>query len=282
MRFSGTKSVLTAAVAVVAALGMAQATAFAAPSLTPTVSISAKSAFPKVTGDVFVVFLDGASSNAHIKGSVTGGTSGQVLQLFARQFPFKNPATALGSPVTLSSSSTPYSFTVTPTLATRYVVKLFTDSSMTTLVAKSATQVVYVVAHGRAGGVRTCNRPGQRPVCHQRIHLTVTVPPSTLRTERPKLWHLYFGLTLNRAGPQPAPPRRLRLGGGNAKVVSTSKVSNQEYAATFTFSFRIGNAGYDFVINACQKDTESTDGLNLPGHHGCGDSVISSRLRYLG
>jgi len=30
------------------------------------------------------------------------------------------------------------------------------------------------------------------------------------------------------------------------------------------------------------KDTESTDGLNLPGHHSCGNSFISSRLPYLG
>jgi hypothetical protein len=59
-------------------------------------------------------------------------------------------------------------------------------------------------------------------------------------------------------------------------------VNSQQFAVTLTFSFRIGNDGYFFEINACQRDTESKDGLNLPGHHGCGNRSISSTLPYLG
>lgn len=72
---------------------------------------------------------------------------------------------------------------------------LFTDSSETTQMATSASRVVYVVDAGRWSRVQSCNRPGQRPVCHQRLHLRVTVPPSTLRLEQRKRFHLYFGLS---------------------------------------------------------------------------------------
>jgi len=280
MRRSGTR-ILIAAATVASVAGLAQAPALGAPTTTATISISAKSALKPVTGNVFVVFKAGKFANAHIKGSVTGATSGQVLQLFAQQFPFKKAAAKLGSPVTLSAASMPYSFPVTPTLATRYHVELFTDSSETTRVAKSAGQIVYVASAGRFSGFRSCNRRGQRPVCHQRIHVTVTVPPSTVRTERPKAWHLYFGLKLRRIG-IPSRPKTLKLNGGNARVVSKKKLNSQQYAITFTLSFRVGNDGYFFVFNACQKDTESTDGLNLPGHHSCGNRFISSRLPYLG
>jgi hypothetical protein len=281
MRIIGRRTWLVAAAATTV-LGIAQAPALGAPNVTtPTISIAAKSGLKPVTGDVFVVFRAAGLSSAQIKGSVTGAASGQVLQLFARQFPFKKPAAALGTPLTLTGASTSYSFKVTPTLATRYRVKLFTDASETTQVATSAVQVVFVVAHGRLGGFRTCNRRGQRPVCHQRLHLTVTVPASTLRTERHKPWHVYFGLNLRRSGVPPA-PKRLKLGGGHARVVSVRKLNAQQYAATMTFSFRIGNNGYFFLVNACQKDTEPTDGLNLPGHHSCGQMFISAKIPYLG
>ncbi len=282
MRTSRTRIWLTAA-AVAAVAGIAQAPALAAPATTATISISAKSALKPVTGDVLVVFRAGKFATAQIKGSVTGATSGQVLQLFAKQFPFKKAPVALGSPVTLNptSSSTPYSFQVTPTLATHYRVELFTDTTETTLVAQSAVQVVFVAARGHVGGFRSCNRRGQRPVCHQRIHFTLTVPASTLRTERHKTWHLYFGLKLSRTG-IPSRPKTLKLNGGHARVVSTKKLNSQQYAMTMTLSFRVGNDGYFFLVNACQKDTESVDGLNLPGHHSCGNRFISSKLPYLG
>lgn len=282
MRTSRTRIWLTAA-AVAAVAGIAQAPALAAPATTATISISAKSALKPVTGDVLVVFRAGKFATAQIKGSVTGATSGQVLQLFAKQFPFKKAAVKLDAPVTLNptSSSTPYSFQVTPTLATHYRVELFTDTTETTLVAQSAVQVVFVAARGHVGGFRSCNRRGQRPVCHQRIHFTLTVPASTLRTERHKTWHLYFGLKLSRTG-IPSRPKTLKLNGGHARVVSTKKLNSQQYAMTMTLSFRVGNDGYFFLVNACQKDTESVDGLNLPGHHSCGNRFISSKLPYLG
>lgn len=280
MRRSGTR-ILIAAAAVASVAGLAQAPALGAPTTTATISISAKSALKPVTGKVWVAFRARGFTTAQIKGSVRGAASGQVLQLFGQQFPFKKAPVKLGSPVTLTGASTSYSFKVKPTLATHYQVKLFTDSSETTLVAKSVVQNVYVAALRRFSGLKSCNRRGQRPVCHERVQVTVTVPPSTMRTERPKAWHLYFGLKLRRIG-IPSRPKTLKLNGGHARVVSKKKLNSQQYAMTFTLSFRVGNDGYFLVVNTCQKDTESTDGLNLPGHHSCGNRFISSRLPYLG
>ncbi|MDR2986210.1 MAG: hypothetical protein LBV34_15350 [Nocardiopsaceae bacterium] len=278
MRRKGTR-ILLACVTIGALAGVAQVPALAAPATTtPVITIAAKSLIKPVTGDVFVVFRDGKFANAKIKGTVASATAGQVLQLFSRKFPFKNAFTKLGAPLTLTGASVPYSFSVTPTLATRYQVKLFTDSSETTVVAQSAVKIVFVTARGHLSRARTCDRP----VCHQRFHLTITVPASTLRAERPRRFHLYFGLKLDRSGAQPGPPRRLQLGGGHARLVSVKKLNAQQYVATMTFSFRIGHAGYFFLVGACQKDIEPTDGLNLPGRHSCGNRFISSKIPYLG
>jgi hypothetical protein len=281
MRSTATRIWILAA-AVAAALGIAQPPALGAPDTTATISISAKSAQKPVTRDVFVVFKSRTLSHAQIKGSVSGAATGQVLQLFAQQFPFKKAPAKLDSAVTLTGASMPYSFSATPTLATRYHVELFTDSSETSMVAKSAVRVVFVTSRGHWSRVQSCNRRGQRPVCHQRLHLTLTVPPSTLRAEQRKRFHLYFGLKLDRSGSQPGPPRRLKLGGGHGRIISVKKLNAQQYLATMTFSFRIGSAGYYFLVGACQQDTEAADGLNLPGHHGCGDRFISAKIPYLG
>jgi hypothetical protein len=259
-----------------------QLPAFAA-AVPHTISIGAKSLLPRVTGDVWVMYQNGAHANAKISGAVTGTTSGEVLRLYAQQFPYKKKPGPLGQPVTMpTGTSTPYSFKVTPTLATRYKVELFADSHAPNPLASSATTTVYVTSTARDSGVRTCNRAGSRPVCHQTIRQRVIVPASTLRTEISKRWFVYFGLNLSRTGIPPQ-PKSLRLGAGHAHVSKARRISAGQYAVNITFSFRIGNEGYFWLFNACQKDTEAKDGLNLPGHHGCGVlKVISSKRVYLG
>src|SRR5262249_49480565 len=133
MRIIGSRSWLVA-IAAAAALSISQAPALGAPDAVPTISISAKAKIKPITRDVLVVFKGGSFANATIKGTVASATSGQVLQLFAQKFPFKKAPAKLGSPITLSGTSAPYSFSVTPTLHTRYQVKLFTDVGEMTLV----------------------------------------------------------------------------------------------------------------------------------------------------
>src|SRR5215469_2112963 len=159
----------------IVAVGYVPAIASAAP--TPTISIAAKSkltAVTKATGDVLVIFTAGSFSKAKISGSITNGTAGEIAKLYAQQFPFKKPAAPVGAPITLSTAGTSrYSFTAAPTLATHYKVKLFASNG-TTLMATSPTVTVYVAALGLGPtGVKPC----QRPVCHQTLHLKISVPP---------------------------------------------------------------------------------------------------------
>ena len=272
---------IAAAVSIAGAITAPQLPAFAAPRATPAISIAAKSQFRNVTGHVYVRFGLASFKSATIRGKVTGGLQGDDLRFYAQQFPF-NQAPALVAHIPLTGATMPYSFTVTPTLATRYQVKLFASTTAHVAQAASAKVIVYVAANARARGGSSCNRPGQRPVCHQTWHLHVFVPPPTLRTEMPKRWFVYFGIKLSATG-EPSPPRFLKLGAGNPRVSKPRKVNAHEYAVTIKFTFRIGNKGYFYEFDPCQRDTEAKDGLNLPGSHGCGTlKVISSKRRYIG
>jgi hypothetical protein len=253
-----------------------QSPALAAPGATPTISITARSPFAKVTNDVYVRFRLDTMKSATIQGKVVGAAHGEDLRLYAQPFPFKQPPAKVAD-LAIGSATMPYSFRVTPRLATRYRAKLFRTSSSGTALAASAKVTVYAAATRRARGGSMC----QRPVCHQTWHLHVLVPSSTLRTEMPKRWFIYFGLRLTRG--EPWPPNFLKLGAGNPRVSKPRKISSHEYAVTIKLSFRIGNEQYFYEFNPCQRDSESKDGFNLPGHHGCGTlKAISSSPRYLG
>ena len=270
-----------AAVALLAsAISAVTTPALATARATPTISIVAKSAIPKITGDVLVVWRKAPDESATIKGTVSGGASGEVLRLYAQQFPFTQVPKVVAKR-TLGATQR-YSFTVTPGLATRYQAKLFVNGTSHVSLAVSPKVEVFVAGHFHGRGGSSCNAPGQRPVCHQTWHLHVFVPPSTLRTEMPKRWFIYFGLSLSRTG-EPPPPRILKLGAGNPRVSRPTKISAHEYGVTIKFSFRIGNRGYFYSFFPCQRNTEAKDGLNLPGRHGCGTlHEIGSKRRYLG
>lgn len=266
---------IAAAALVAGGVAAPQLPALATARTAETITIAAKSELPKITGDVLVIWRNHADNSATIHGKLTGGTNGDDLRLYAQQFPF-NKAPVLVSQITVNRPNVPYSFTVFPTLATRYQVKFFGNTSRP--VAQSPKVTVYVAAGGRASGGSTCGRP----VCHQTWHLHVFVPPSTLRTEMPKRWFVYFGLALSPSR-QPPPPAILKLGAGNLQVSPPRRINGHEYAVTIKFSFRIGNNRYSYSFFPCQRDTEAKDGLNLPGHHGCGTlHEIGSKRQYLG
>jgi hypothetical protein len=268
-RFRSGIAVAVLAGGLVAASGLP---ALAATSPPPTVSIAAKSLLRPVTNDVFVVFLAGKFANAQIHGSISGAATGDVVKLFARRFPFTSVG-VVGSGV-MTGPTASYSFTVTPTLATRYVVELFHGS---TLLAHSATIAVYVSNQMTATPATACSRP----VCRQTIHVTEIVPASTLKTEISKQWFFYFGLNLSATG-TPPPPRFLTLTNRGVTITKPVALSSRRFTRTLIWEFRIGNDGYSFIWTTCSKDTEATDGLGLPGHHGCGASVISATTEYLG
>lgn len=272
---------IPAAFALAAGLtAIGQVPALAAPAASPTVSIRANSNNPKITGDVNVTYQAGKNSIARISGTVTGARTGEVVRIFGQRFPFRAEPAQAGKPQVLRPSGTTagYLFRVQPYLATRYRVEVFANDTATTPLARSSVVTVYVLARGTASfAPRTC----ARPTCNLTVHIIMTVPPSTLGIEYSQRWYGYFGLRLGSRA-IPAPPKWLYLGGGHARFGKTSRISRSQYAVNLFLSFSIGNHSYRWQAAMCQRDIEATDGLNLPGRHGCGLKVIRSNYGYLG
>ena len=245
----------------------------------PTITIFATAKLAPVTHDVLVFYKDGGGyASAKIHGKITGAAAGEVAALYAQRFPYKTRPVRLGA-VTLSSSTPVYSFTVTPALATRYAVRLFASGTSETPLASSVAVNVYVTRSGFIRGGSTCSRP----VCHEVLHVFTVLPSSALGTEIGKHLSLYFGLSLSPTG-EPPPPHWLYLNAGHPTQTKSRRVNAGEYETTITLTFTIGNDGWYWIPGVCVKDTESKDGLGLPGHHGCGTlrRIPSHPFVYLG
>lgn len=240
-----------------------------------TLSLSLK----KVSGDVYVIYKDGQYASADINASVTGLSTagGEVVTLYGQQFPYDKPPVGLDSETIPPGSSTAtFSNSVTPALATRYTADVYASSTSPTPVATSNVATVYVTSGGHTTGGSRC-----RPVCHEKLREYVSVPASALKDEMSKHNYPYFGLALD-SRREPKPPKWLRLGAGDAKVTRARRISAGEFELTVQYKFRIGNDGYYWLWTSCLRDNEAKDGLNLPGHHGCGKLNIPSDSRYLG
>jgi hypothetical protein len=264
-----TAVITTGACAVVAA-GVGPAVAQSAKA-GPTVSMSVKTLTPKVYGYTFVPFKDGKFSNVKFSGQVTGSTSGMVAQLYAQPFPYKKAAVPVPKQhLTLNGTSPEsYTFTATPGIATRYRVEILPSATASTPVqATSSTATIYVVTNQPFYGLKNCGRP----VCHQTIRIYTKLPASAYRTEAPKKLYFYFGLKLA-PRVEPGPPAFLTLD-RSARISKVKRISATEFEQTVTFSFRINNDGYRYLFNYCSKASEAKDGVNLPGHHHCGDTRV--------
>jgi hypothetical protein len=245
-------------------------------SATPTITIAATTKFKPVTGDYLVIDHLSAYDSAKLHGTITDATIGEVAALYAQPFPFTKPAVRVSS-ITLRAAKTAYSFTVTPTLATHYAIWLFAGSTATATVARSATQGLYVTTDQSTNAPQKCSRP----VCHEVFRIDTYVPDSALSLEMGKHLDAYFGINLGSSG-IPAKPKWLYLDAAHAKVTKSRRISAGEYENTLTFSFTVGDHSYSFIPNFCTRDTESKDGLGLPGYHDCGASRIPSDQYYLG
>lgn len=267
-------AVAVTACGLTAATAAAAGPAVAARQAGPTVSISVSSNAGKITGDVFVAFQAGKYSTATISGTVSGATAGEVAALYAQ--PFKGKAAPVpGETVALTgAASQTYRFTNKPSIATSYTVEVLPSSTSTTPVAGSAAKTVYVVTNQSTKGGSVCSRP----VCHESFRVTTRLPASAYTKEAGKKWYFYLGVKFSATG-RPLPKFMYLT---KATITKARKVSATAFERTITFSFRIGNNGYHFLFAFCSKDTESTDGVNLPGHHGCGVKRISRTVRYLG
>jgi serine/threonine-protein kinase len=282
-------AIVLAVIAVLAAAGVAVVTTgvlrspAAKPKPPPKLAsfpITARSGMAPQSGDVWVMYGDGGAAQAQVYGEVKGARRGYVARLYAQPFPFTAKPAAVAS-VTLHPAHklAPYAFKVTPVLATRYYVSVFARRTSKRLLGSSSTAAVYVATTMTHTTARACSRP----TCHETFTLKVRVPPSTLGTELAKRWYTYFGLTLSKSATLPKGPAVLQLGAGSPKISAPRRISAEEYAVTVTFSFPIGKKGANtWFWAACAPDSETADGIGLPGAHGCGAKAIPAVHSYLG
>jgi serine/threonine-protein kinase len=282
-------AIVLAVIAVLAAAGVAVVTTgvlrspAAKPKPPPKLAsfpITARSGLAPQSGDVWVMYGDGGAARAQVYGEVKGARRGYVARLYAQPFPFTAKPAVVAS-VTLHPAHrlAPYAFEVTPVLATRYYVSVFASRKSKRLLGSSPTAAVYVATTMTHTTARACSRP----TCHETFTLKVRVPPSTLGTELAKRWYTYFGLTLSKSATLPKGPAVLQLGAGSPKIGAPRRISADEYAVTVTFSFPIGKKGANtWFWAACAPDSETADGIGLPGAHGCGAKAIPAVHSYLG
>jgi hypothetical protein len=245
------------------------------------IGIDAESRLDKVGGTyTYVGYRSGKDASAQVHGQITGVSSGEVAKLYAQQFPFDSLPSEVSSQTLSppgSATTADYAFTVTPSLETRYTVKVFRNGTATDVLATSPVTTVYVTGWTFSSSNVKC----QRPTCHETFTIKVQVPPAAIASEIAKAWYPYFGLRL---GPDkaPPPPKVQVLNAAQASVSSSRKISADTYSLTISFTFEIGNKAYSWNWSACSRDTVDQNGLGVPGHHGCGDPRIRRSLKYAG
>jgi hypothetical protein len=225
----------------------------------------------KVDGYAIVIYkATGGPNTATVSGKVTTTATDDTATLLAEPFGAKS-FSAVGSPVALTPTDgvAGYSFNVTPSLATQYKVQLAgTDT------AASGVATVYVT---EGGGTSPANTVCSHTRCTFSYRQYTVLPASAYKTEVGKHWYLYLAV-----GSKRRLPKDFTLS-TTAKASRARKVKSGEYVQTFTYyvALRYG-ASTSWQAVACVKDTESKDGLGLPGHHGCGAKHISRSGIYLG
>jgi uncharacterized caspase-like protein len=244
---------------------------------TPSIRTSVSSAFAPLAGNVFVTYHDGTDADAQVSGQVANAVSGEVAKLYTRQFPFTSPPTPVSS-VSLRPSGTTarYTFQVTPTLATRYTVEVFRNSTAAVPLARSATSTIYVVMN--QPGHNTSHCTGSE--CQSMETVTVQVPASALSTQISEHVYTYFAVNLGTR----ATPETLQLGAGSPDVTIPQHISASEYQFRLMFSYPINNATYEAAWRHCTKSMEAEDGIGLPGSgsYGCGSATIQESAVYIG
>jgi hypothetical protein len=253
-----------------AGTGPAIAAVAAASNSTSSVVIHTSSAHKKVTGDTFVTYRSPAQQTGKVYGTAPAGTGKGTATLMIEPF---GATTYTASRTQTLTGSDAYSFIVTPAVATNYEVLVTSvDGTQTT----SGARTIYVAAQGTVTGPTKCSRP----TCHINLKVWVAVPPSALNTEMAKHWYLYSRLRLNLAH-TPRAPKELKL---NTSATSTKPRETHAYQFEVTthFTFKIGGNAYRWRVDFCTKDSESVDGVGLPGRHGCGGTWISAVSPYLG
>jgi hypothetical protein len=225
-----------------------------------------------VDGHAIVFYKDTTKSanTAIVSGNVTTTATTDTATLLAEPFGAKTYTAVATSPTLAPSSAgvAPYSFDVKPSLATHYKVQLSGADT-----AVSGVVTVYVSAGGRsAGGTFKCITATK---CKFSFRLYTYLPASALKHEIHKHWYQYLAVGYPRL------PKNYTLS-KTATVSKARKINSGEYVQTFTYYFTLRHGTANPEFQACVKDTESVDGMGLPGHHDCGNKHVSRSAIYLG
>jgi hypothetical protein len=225
-----------------------------------------------------VVYSVHGYATATLSGQAVGGAAGEHATLLAQPFPYISPFAPLGTPVTLSGSGS-YTFKAKPVIATRYEVQITPAGAPGKVLATSPPDTVYVSTFYSTK--LTKGAVCSRPVCRFTDTVKVKVPPLSYGTEVAKRVYGYLGYRLSATSTPPRPT--IMTYDPAARVSPPSRLSATEFEFTISFAYRIGPTdGASSRINFCTKDAYLTDGLGLPGRHGCGAPQVSVSQTYLG
>ncbi len=228
----------------------------AAPAIpTGTLSLTLAGAADAIGRSVYVAYGE-PNSVAALDGEVANSVPGEVVRLYAQQFPYASPPVAVQSLTLKQANGSPYQFLVAPTVATRYQVMLLRSASATTPLAVSASKTVYMIGYTKysVGSLRCTGVPVMD--CTQTIGITVYFPPSEIAAAMSKPTHLYTALVTSGSSLS-----ALRLDSA-ASLSSPQRIADNAYTMTATFpeQLKIG----DFPqFGFCTVLTESSDGLGL-------------------
>jgi hypothetical protein len=224
----------------------------------------------KVDGYALVIYKGGKAAAALITGAVTTSATNDTATLLAEPFHQKKYTTVGSQALTPVSGSASYSFKVKPSLATRYKVEVSgTDS------ATSSTVTVYVTAGGKTPTKYVHVKCTSATRCVLSVREYTLLPASAYKTEARKHPVLYLAIG------DPNPPKNYTLD-KSATASKAKQVNKGEFYKTLTWVIHVRNASTTPYPNACTKDTESKDGMGLPGHHGCGNKKVPTSAIYLG
>jgi hypothetical protein len=240
-----------------------------------TADLHATSRNPVVTSYTWVTYGRSGYTNATLRGTATGFSSGAVVRLYAQSFPFHAASAPIRSAVlTDKDGSSSYAFAVTPAVATRYRVRVFSSSTATKSEASSALLVVYAATNGVGSSSNGCT--GAK--CTLSVHLTYVVPKSAIAVERRKHQYVYLDLPKAPNGVQPGPTTYQLV---KARL-SAPSVKGHDIRFSIRISYAKPAYSYWYYWEVCDRDSVGRDGLGLPGRHGCGNRTLAASSTYVG
>ena len=236
-------------------------------------------------GETYMLYDPGAGFDTFVSAKVKDATAGEVIRLYAQPFPFTSPPVPVGSdPVYSVAGTATYSFSTSPTLATRYQVRLFQSATAATPLATSATRTTYIIGYAKTSADPT-GPYSFHDSCTNQVVCTVTTPlfiyspPSALRTEMSKQRYVYVSHGRTSPGIPTPYPTSLQLD-PQATVSAPQRVAGNEYEVNISYSYNANNEAAP-IIGLCTAQTEGQDGIGLPGPSPCGSGSIPTSAPYI-